>query len=169
MKYAILIILCLAIAVSAQLPVGTTRTSIVTDGSGNVINNPVAFSNQVTMYIAATNVNQLVRFQELTNSLYAVTNQSILIQAVTNTTSTVGFLNLNTSAKIATLSNPNTLLPGSWTNAINFTVGGTNNANAYAVKGQLGRTGQFTNMVGSGLSNVFYYSEGILTNVTLIP
>lgn len=134
----------------AQLPVGTVRKSTGTDPSGYIVNNPLIYSNQFTVIYPATNANQIVRFAEFTNSVY-------------NATNTVTPLKLGGTG-VAT-----TQLVGSWTNTINYTVGGTNQANAYQVKGQLGFTGVITNMAGTGVSNVTSYCDGIVTNSFLIP
>lgn len=150
-KFIISLLLCVPFLVQAQLPVGTIRRSVVTDTNGWFINNPIGFSNQVSMVVAPTNNNQLIRFQELTNSLFSATNS--IRPIATGGTST------NT-----------TRLVGSWTNSLNFTVSGTNNANAYAVKGQLGFSGSVTNLgPGLGSSNVMFFCDGIVTNKTTIP
>lgn len=147
-----LFIFTLLLDADAQLAVGTVRKTVTTDTNGWVINNPIGFSNQVSMVVAATNNNQLVRYQELTNTVTAITN----IYPLATTRGGTGA--------------QTTQLPGNWTNTINFTVGGTNNANAYRVQGVLGFTGSISNLGATvGTTNVDVYATGILTNKFTIP
>lgn len=64
---------CLFMAV---IPVGTGRIAVMTDASGNVINTPLTFSNQVACTVAATQDLQLVRFGEFTNATQRITNSA---------------------------------------------------------------------------------------------
>lgn len=68
--------------------VGDVFKSVMTDPSGNVINTPLTFSNQVSMTVAATNINQLVRYQEFTNTISGAINN-----ATTNYFPVLGFTN----------------------------------------------------------------------------
>lgn len=150
MKLLTLFFILLSItALFAQLPVGTTRTTVTTDASGNILNTPLILSNQVTMTVAATTANQLVRFNELTNSIAGSTNVVIPVR--------LG------GTGVAT-----TQLAGSWTNTINFRVNGTNDSNAYRIQGQLGFTGVVTNN-GNGSTNFTAYLLGIVTNNVRTP
>jgi len=151
MKRTIFGIILIASALAyAQLPVGATRKTVTTDENGNVINTPLAYSNQFKVYVSATNQFEPIIVQQFTNTIYGVTNRII-------------------GVPFGGTGNGTTLLSGFWTNSINFRVNGTNSANAYSVHGQLGFSGNVTNMVATGLSNVVYYSDGIVTNRTTIP
>ncbi len=68
---AVLFLVVIAICNAAP---GDVRKTVTTDGNGNILNNPLTLSNQVSMIPAATAVNQLVRYQELTNGLASVSN-----------------------------------------------------------------------------------------------
>lgn len=149
-KLLLPLMLLIPIWVYGQAAVGTVRKSMTTDVNGNVLNSPVAYSNQFHIYVTSSNVAEVVVFQQLTNSIFIVTNEVKQINFGGTGSST-------------------TQLTGSWTNTINFRVNGTNSANAYSVHGQLGFSGNVTNMVGTGLSNIVFYSDGIVTNRTTIP
>jgi hypothetical protein len=136
----------------AQLAVGTVRKSVITDTNGNVINNPLIFSNQVSVLVNATSQFQVVNFGQFTNTVTATTNIYPLAVSKGGTSTTT------------------TQLPGSWTNTVNFTIGGTSSANAYRVHGTLGFSGSVTNLGPSlGSSNVVVFSDGIVTNKFTIP
>jgi hypothetical protein len=150
MKKLLLLFILLPFLVIAQLPIGTTRQTVTADGNGNIISTPLAYSNQFHVYVTSSNVAEVVVFQQLTNSLFQATNQIAKV-------------------KFGGTGNNTTLLTGSWTNSINFTSTGTNSANAYSVHGILGFSGNVTNMVGTGLTNVTCYSDGIVTNRIVIP
>ncbi len=231
-----------------NLPVGTIRKPIMTDGGGTVISTNIVFTNQVIMVPAPAISNQLVRLMDLPASLTGVAflaSNNVFSATTTNTfpgfinvtnisiktiRSTLGvqlasfddnfgdtvlnYTNGNTAVLInmvnsgidlfdnngnlqlrlgaagnfwksaggapsiqvddRNLFNPAGNLSFSWsgpvnTNAINLLVLGTNSANAYSVKGQLGFTGAVTNLMGSGISNVTVYVTGVVTNNFTIP
>lgn len=151
MKKTLTTILVLStLLVYGQLPVGTTRNSVVTDASGNVINTPITYSNQVSMVVTATTPLHIVNFGQFTNTVTSITNiYPLAISKGGNGVAT-------------------TQLPGSWTNSINFTTSGTNGANAFSIQGQLGFTGVVTNN-GSGSTNITSYLLGIVTNNIRTP
>lgn len=152
MKRLFIFILFITGVAHAQLPVGTTRTSVVTDGSGNIINTPLAFSNQFNIYVSATNRFEPVIIQQFTNTITIVTNIYPL------------------SVSRGGTGQPTTQLTGSWTNTINFRTSGTNDANAFSLNGILGRTGSISNMSASaGVTNVMVFTNGFLHNFFTIP
>lgn len=174
-----LFILIFASCLFAQtnLAVGTIRKPIMTDASGNVVSTNIVISNQWVMVPVPTASNHIARIMDVTNTpvvSLALTNGFSRVPwlSITNAVRTFNIITNTTFIPISNggTSTNTTLLTGSWTNTINFTTSGTNNANAFSVKGILGFTGSITNLgPGVGSSNVSVYTTGILTNKFTIP
>lgn len=69
----------------AQLPIGTVRKPVYTDNGGNVLSTPITFSNQVSMTVAASNNNDLVRYKEFTNATANSTPAGVAVLASNQT------------------------------------------------------------------------------------
>lgn len=166
-------------------PIGTSNQfSVIT--AATTANHVVRFGDFTNSVFNVTN--SLVELRALTNSVNTGSGTG-LVQQVSGRVTSIASLLPGTGITLGNSGNTNitinivspvtiatggtgqstTLLSGSWTNSINFVITGTNSANAYSVHGQLGFSGNVTNMVGSGLSNIVFYSDGIVTNRTVIP
>lgn len=181
-KYLILFLF--PIICYGQLTNGTIRKSVMTDQNGSVISSPLSFSNQVAMLVTATSQYQVVNFSQFTNSIFTATNAVGSTSSLTNVNSNIPWITITNAVRVSNLSTNSTPIPianggigtnstvliGSWTNTVNHRVNGTNDANAYMVKGILGFNGSITNLgPGTGSSNVMVYTTGILTNKFTIP
>jgi hypothetical protein len=182
---ALALVMCCVIFVAA---IGDVFKAVMVDISGNVVTTPLTFSNQVNMTVAPTNIGNLVRYVDLTNSSASFITSGKVAIANGGTGTNITFLNGSYTNKLqfvtsnlvviapiplisGGLGTNVTALVGSWTNSVNFRANGTNDANAYSVKGVLGFTAIVTNwpltVTGGIFSNRLYYSNGILTNMTI--
>lgn len=104
------------------------------------------------MRVEATSSNHLVRYSQFTNA------------SATNITS--GILPI---ARGGTGTN-STFLIGTWTNSINFKTLGTNDANAFAINGAVGKTASVSNLSAvPGVTNVTVWTNGVFANSFTIP
>lgn len=156
MKKIFLLLILTSISAFAVLPPGTIRVPIYTDGT-NVLNNPITFSNQVSMTVAATNLNQLVRYQEFTNSLTTAPFGNVF----TTSNNTFVATKTNTFNGIALTSNLN--VRGTLINKTITYPGSDGTSNQVVATDGAGNLSFISVTSGSGGGDVFLASNNVFT------